>query len=139
MISADSVSQLRRLMELRDIRDNAKKAAETAETEYRDAEADVYAALEENPVKGSIKVDLGEPWGVVAFYPRSTIYAKIIDPSKAQEHFEQRAMIDELSAPKFVMGRINDIVRTAREQDQPMPPGVSWYERRGVTITRQKG
>lgn len=138
MISAESVSQLRRLMELRDIRDTTKKAAETAEEEYREAEADVYAALEESPVTGSTKVDLGDPWGVVSFYPRTTIFGKIIDPNKAQEHFEQRAMVDEISAPKFVMKRINEIVRDAREQDIPMPPGISWYERRGVTITRQK-
>ena len=138
MISAESVSQLRRLMELRDLRDNTKKAAETAEKEYRESEADVYAALEENPVKGTIKVDLGEPWGVVSFYPRTTVFGKIIDPNKAQEHFEQRAMVDEVSAPKFVMKRINELVRDAREQGRDMPPGISWFERRGVTITRQK-
>lgn len=138
MIEQEAVSKLRRLMELREKRDETKKAAETAESDYREHEAEVYEALEENPVKGTLKVDLGDPWGIVSFSPRETYFGRIIDDAKALEHFEQRAMVDELTSPKFVMKRVNEIVRDVREQGGDMPPGLDFYARRGVTITRQK-
>jgi hypothetical protein len=137
-ISPEAVAQLRRFMELREARDVTKKAAENAEKEYRDAEGDVYEALEASPVKGTLKVDLGDPWGVVSFAPRETYFGRIYDDYAALEHFEERAMVDELTTPKFVMKRVNEIVRDCVEQGVKPPPGIDYYARRGVTITRQK-
>jgi hypothetical protein len=125
-------------MELRVARDEAKVAAENAEKEYREAEADAFEALEDNPVQGTIKVDLGEPFGVVSFRTRETPFAPLIDSDAAVEYYERRAMLDEVSAPKFVMKRLNEEIRDCIEQGTSPPPGVDWYIRRGVTITRQK-
>lgn len=138
MISEDAKSKLRRLMETRQARDEAKKGLEIAEEEYRDSESDVYEALEESDVQGTVKVDLGDPWGVVSFRTRETYFGRIIDEEAALEHFERRAMVEEVSAPKFVKRRINEIVRDALEQDGKMPPGIDYYAQRGVTITRAK-
>lgn len=129
---------LRRFMESRVERDSAKLAAETAEKAYREAEADIWELLSESELEGSIPVNLGEPFGVVRFQPRETFYARVIDKEAALEGFEQRAMIDEISAPKIVMERLNSIVREKIEAGEPMPPGVDYTARRYVTVTRQK-
>lgn len=146
MISEDAKAKLRRLMELREARDGAKKTLETAEAEYREHEADVYEALEAlrdpndpKAVRSAFKVYLGEPWGTISFNQRETYYGRVIDDEAALEHFERRAMIEEVSAPKFVKARINEIVRDALETDGKMPPGIDYYANRGVTITRPKG
>lgn len=139
MISDEAKSKLRRLMELRVRRDEAKQELATAEADFRDCEADVYESMEEDAVQGTLKVDLGEPWGIVSFRTRETYYARVIDEEAAEEYFEQRAMMDEISSPKFVKKRLNEIVRDHIEQNKDMPPGIDYYPDRGVTITRQKG
>lgn len=144
MISEESKRKLRRLLELRERRDQAKVALEEAERNFRDAEADVYEAMApdengEGGIKGTIKVPLGPPWGDVSFRTRETYYGRIIDDEAALEYFERRAMTDEVSAPKFVKARINEIVRDCIEQGAEMPPGIDYYPQRGITITRQKG
>lgn len=136
------IARLRRFMELRETRDESKKAAETAEKEYREAEADLYEELaaDDSPIEGTLKLNLGDPWGVVSFGPRETYFGRIIKgmEDEALEHFEQRAMIDEVTEPKFSMKRINEIVRDVKEHGGKMPPGIDFYARRGVTITRPK-
>ena len=138
MISEENLRKLRRLMELRQKRDESKKQAEVDEKAYREGEADVFEALSDGPVDRLNNIDLGEPWGKVSFQARETIYGRVIDSEEAQEWFESRAMIDEVSEPKFVMARVNEIVRDAVEQGEKMPPGLDFYPRRFVSITRQK-
>jgi hypothetical protein len=138
MVSEEAKSTLRRHLELRDKRDEAKKAADALEKEYRESEADLFEMIEESGVKGGIKVDLGEPWGTVAFSNRSTDFGRIIDDEAALEYFSQRAMIDEVTTAKFAKKRLNEIVREMLENGEDMPPGVDYYTNRGVTITRQK-
>ena len=146
MIDDAGKAKLRRFMELRDERDHAKKALEQAEEDYREAEVEMYAELEKlkdpndpNAKPGAIRAHLGEPWGTVTFRQRETIFGRIFDEDAAQEYFEQRAMLDEVSQPKFVQKRISEIVRDCREQGVDMPPGIDYYPRRGITVTRQKG
>ena len=146
MIDEAGKAKLRRLMEAREERDQAKAALESAEADYREAEAEMYESLEAlkdpndpNAKPGSVRVHLGEPWGTVTFRQRETYYGRIIDDEAAAEYFEQRAMMDEVSQPKFVQKRISEIVRDCIEQGVEPPPGVDYYARRGVTITRQKG
>lgn len=138
MISDENKRKLRLLMEARVKRDELKQQAEDAEIEFRAQEAEVYEALDESEVIGTLKVDLGEPWGVVSFRNRETYFGRVIDENAALDYFESRAMIDEVSAPKIVKKRINEIVRDAREQGKKMPPGIDFYAQRGVTITRSK-
>lgn len=138
MIDEAAKSKLRRLMEARQRRDELKKALEEAEADFRSMEADVYDALDESDIEGTVKVDLGNPWGTVSFRTRETLYGRIYDEDAALTYFNDRAMTDEVSAPKFVKKRINEIVRDHHEQGLDMPPGVDYYPQRGVTITRQK-
>jgi hypothetical protein len=138
MIGEDSLQKLRRLMELRQRRDESKKQAEIDEKAYREAEADVYEALDEGPMDRLNNIDLGEPWGKVSFQARETIYGRVIDADEAQEYFEQRQMVEEVSEPKFVMARVNELVRDAVEQGEKLPPGLDFYQRRFVSITKQK-
>jgi hypothetical protein len=136
VISEESKAQLRRLMELRQVRDDRKTALKTAEEEYRDAEADTFEALE--GIEGAIKIDLGDPWGTVAFHQRETFFARVIDEEAAASHYKSRGRSEEAFTPKFRMAVLNEDVRDAREQGTDPPPGIDWVPRRGVTITRQK-
>jgi hypothetical protein len=125
-------------MEIRQKRDEAKKHAETTDKEYREFEAEVWEELNDNPVSGTLKIDLGDPFGVVSFRPSETYYARVIDADAALDYFEERAMLDEMTEPKIVMARANEVVRESIEQAESPPPGLDFYARRFVTITRQK-
>lgn len=145
IVSDDAKAKLRRLMEARTKRDELKTALEDAEADFREQEAEVFEALEElrdpndpSPKRSAIKVHLGDPWGTVSFRARETTFGRIIDEEAAMEYFEQRQMIEEVTGPKFVKARLNEIARDHREQGIDMPPGMDYYPQRGVTITRQK-
>lgn len=138
MISEESKRKARRLMEARVKRDELKQALAAAEDDYRAQEAEFYEELEAAVGSKTLPMDLGEPWGLVKFRTRETYYGKIIDQDAALEWFEQRAMVDEVSSPKFVMARINEIVRERIDLGEQMPPGIDFSPNRGVTITRQK-
>lgn len=138
MISEHALKKLRRFLEAREARDQAREALAKAEEEYRDLEAEVFDLMDENPIQGAIKLDLGEPFGVVSFQQRETVYGRIYDEDQAADYFEGRAMLDEVSKPKFVMSRINEEVRERLDNDEKLPPGVDYFARRYVSITRQK-
>ena len=84
------------------------------------------------------KIPLGQPWGTITFQPRETIYGRIIDDEAALEYYEGRAMQDDVTAPKFVMARINEEVRERHENGEKMPPGIDYYPKRFVSVTRPK-
>lgn len=136
-LGRDVTRKFFRLIEAREKRDTDKAAAELSETEYRDIEAEVWEAMEDSPLKPPYKVDLGE-YGVVRFHPKQTVYGKIVDDEAALEYFEERAMVDEVTKPKFAMKQINEMVRELYEQGESMPPGVTFSPKRYVQITRQK-
>ena len=142
MLDQDDIQQLRRLMELRVKRDELSKAHDNAKKEYKEAELDLFEKLT-NPETGNVRrippVDLGPPFGRVAFQARETIYGRIINEKEAREYFEQQGMGDVLTAPKFVKKRLNEIARDVDEQAAEPPPGFDWYKDRGITVTRQKG
>lgn len=137
--------KLRQLLAARDDyaeKDAAAKAAKKVLDEIELDVYDVFNGIEDDPesgLKGTIPVPLGPPYGTVKFRTRATHYHKITDPEALQEYFEQRAMVDETSAPQFVKARLNEIVReTLENPDGKLPPGLSYYTNRGMTITRQK-
>lgn len=140
MVSDADKAMLRRLLEARQAYDEAKAAEKDAKQEKDEMEQEVFDRFEESGQEGTLKVNLGEPWGTVSFRTRETFYARIVDQDKLQEHYEQRAMIDEVSAPKFVMARLNEEVREIMDSGGTMPmiPGLDYYANRGMTVTRQK-
>jgi DNA-binding GntR family transcriptional regulator len=139
MVSDEDKELLRKMLEARQAHEEAAAAEKAAKKEKDETELDVFERFEESGQMGTLTVDLGEPWGVVSFRSRETHYAQIIDADEVQEHYEQRAMLDEVSAPKFVKKRLNEDVRQAIELGQSPPPGLSYYTDRGITVTRKKG
>ncbi len=141
MLTQEDIAQLRRLMELRQERDDTEAAAKAAKQAYQEAEIELFEELSEGPVSRLNNVDLGPPWGKVSFGSRETYYGRIIKGMEedALTYYREREMGDVVTEPKFVMKRINEEVRQRRESGEHMPPGIDWYARRGVTITRQKG
>lgn len=137
-IGEDLKVKFRRLMKDRDSRDELKEALKEAEKEYRETEGEVWMALDESPIVGDVKVDIGDPWGVVRFGTRETYYGRILDKELAQEHFENRAMVEEVSEVKFSMARINEIVRDYIDEGKQLPPGIDFYARRPVAISQTK-
>lgn len=138
MLDQTQIGLLRRLMEAREKRDEAEKAKRSAENEYRDIEAEVHEALADGPMTRLNNVDLGPPWGRVSFHAKETYYGRIIDKEAALEGFENRALVEEMTEPKIVMARVNEVVREAIEEGSRMPPGVDFYAKRYVQITRQR-
>lgn len=137
MISDADKAKLRRLMEARTKRDADKAALETSEADYREIEAEVWEELSE-ALEGTLKVNLGPPFGTVSFLPKQTTYANILNADRLLEYVEERAMIDELTEPKLVKGRLNELVRELEETGAKMPPGLDSYKKRYVQITKQK-
>ncbi len=138
MLGSEFSSKLRRLMELREDRDTSKLAAEKAEKEYRSKESELWDELDESPIKGGLKIDLGAPHGVVTFHPKETFYGRVLDADKALDYFERTGQTDEYTEPKIAKARVSELVRGRLEAGQPMPDGLDWYARRYITITRQK-
>lgn len=138
IIPDEAKAKFRRLMEARIKRDNDKAAAKKSEADYRELEAEVWEELEAAMASKTLPVDLGEPYGLVKFRASETIYAKVIDQDRAMEHYENRAMVEQVQAPKFVMARLNEEVRELHDQGKPMPPGLDFSPTRYITITQQK-
>ena len=144
VFSDEFIKKMRRFIELREKRDALAEAYKSAKEEYADLESEVWEELAPDDPNdpdyklSAIKVPLGQPWGTITFQPRETIYGRVIDDEAALEHYANRAMLDDVSAPKFVMARINEEVREKQENGEPMPPGVDYYAKRFVSITRPK-
>ena len=130
--------KLRTLMEAREARDETKLAAENAEKRYKAIEGELWEELEDSPLKGALKLDLGPPYGVVAFQPRETYYGRVLDEHAALDYFEQSARMDEFTAPKIVKARVNELVRQSLENGDKLPEGIDFYAARYVSVTRQK-
>jgi hypothetical protein len=131
-----TASKFRRLAELREARDIAKVTAETTDQEYREYEQELYDELEESPIKGARRIDLGPPYGEIRFTPRETFYGRIIDVDKALEYFEEHGLDGDLTKPSFVKRRLNEIIRDRMDRGESLPPGTDFYANRGITITR---
>lgn len=130
-------SKFRRLVELRTNRDERKTAAEVSENEYRDYESDLFEEIQSGPMHGTRRIDLGEPFGLVAFTPRETTFGRIIDAEAAVEYFEEHGQTDEMTKPQIGKGKLNERVRELLEQGKPLPDGVDFYVNRGITISRK--
>lgn len=141
MIEADEIvtSRFRRLMELRTRRDQDKSALEESERAYREYEAELYDELEASPVRGVRRIDVGEPWGVVTFTPKETIFGRILDEDAAVRFFAGRDMEASHTRRSITKRKLNELVREYKEQGRPMPPGIDWTPNRGISISVKRG
>lgn len=140
MSDLDAITQkLRRLVAYRERRDQTKLEADLANEAYRDYEQELFQEIDEGPLAGSVRLDLGEPYGEVAFRTRSTIYGRINDLEQALEAFEEEALTEEITKSDIRKRRLHELVRERIESGQPLPNGVDFYENRGITISRKKG
>jgi hypothetical protein len=143
MLTEEIKSAFRRLIELREERDETKTAAEAAENAYRRFEQELWDRMTEDGTlqmkDASLKVPLGPPHGTITFSPRETKFGRVLNYEKALEHFEQRAMVDEMMKSKVSKARLNEYVRQILEDENAvMPPGIDFYVTKGITITRPK-
>lgn len=139
MLDDKAKLKLRQLMEARERKDKALIEEKAAKKNLKEVEADVYDALRESGIVGAIKVDLGEPWGMVRFHTRTTDYADVIDDEKLLAWLKERGELEAYSRPELAKGLLNEYVRNLKEAGSSFPPGLSYRESRGVTVTRQKG
>lgn len=138
------IQRCRRHVELREERDIADAKLKKLKDAYNESESELWEMLAPADPNAPdyklspVKVPLGQPWGTVSFGPRETIYARVINEDDASEHYANRALLDEVSGTKFVMKRLNEEVRELHEQGKSMPPGLDYYVKRFVAITKQK-
>lgn len=130
-------SKFRRLAELREDRDIDAAAAKRSEAAYREYEAMLLEEVEDSALKGTVEFDFGGDLGVIRFQPRQTIYGKIEDKNAAYDAFENEAIIDEMTVPKFEARRINEYVRERMESGLPLPDGIGYYVKKYITISRK--
>jgi len=144
IISPALKDKLRSLVEARQKRDAAKTQWQKDKDDCEKIELEVFDMFEkpdangDPQIKGTLKVPLGEPYGTVAFRTREQFFAKIIDEDEIHEWYENRARLEEVSHPKFVMKHLNNDLRTRLEQGEEPMPGTTYTTQRGMTITTQK-
>jgi hypothetical protein len=114
-----------------------KTESDRATEEYREMEQEVLDALEGLGIK-NFTVNL-PGIGEIRFTKRKpTVYGRVVDPEVAYEALTAMGRGEELFAPKVQASRLNELVRESLEQGMPLPEGVDFYERAGVTVSRVK-
>jgi hypothetical protein len=114
-----------------------KAESDAASEDYRVAEQEILDVLEGLGIK-TFTVEL-PGIGEVRFSRRKpTLYGRIVDPDVAYMALDQQGRADELFAPKVQASRLNELVRECLEQGMPLPEGVDFYERAGITVSRSK-
>jgi hypothetical protein len=147
IISDEAKEQLRQLLAARDKVEELEAELKTAKEDLEEVELDVYEMFEapddegQPAIRGTITVNLGEPYGVVKFRTRKTHYADVADDDKLREYYEERGELDNvMTEPKWVKKELNSDVREILDKpDGRIPPGMTYHTKRGMTITRQKG
>lgn len=108
----------RMLRQLRAELDEAELIARDAKIEYEDAQRKFFDRLETEGV-GAVKVD------GVNFVPQTTIYGQVQD---REAFIEWAETTDEsLLEPRERKALVNELVREAIEQGDPLPPGLGFY------------
>lgn len=130
-------SKFRRLVELRETRDQTKTSADIAEEEYRRYEGELFDEIQDGPMQGTRRINLGEEFGVVAFTPRETKFGRIIDADAAVEFFAKRDMAEEMTRPKIEKRKLNELVRDYLDAGKSLPDGIDFYVNRGITISKK--
>ena len=119
----------------KDTHHRLKTESDAATADYKAVEQDVLDKLEELGVK-TLTVELPNVGSVRFTRRKPTVYGRITDIDAAQAAFAESGRADELFAPKVSASRLNEYVRECLEQGTPLPSGVDFYERPGVTVSR---
>lgn len=128
-------SRAKHLVKLRVARDETKAAATKAKEEFDQYQAEFLDEYRRSPLKGSIKVELGDDLGVVQLVPRATKFGRVLDYDKARAYFKSRNKDNEYVKEEFRMGRLHELVREHIEQNKPLPDGIDFYTKEFFTIT----
>lgn len=128
----------RRYAESRQKQEELEAALKRAKDERTEVEREFWAMIDESPLEGAIKLDLGPPFGVVVFQAKETYYGRILNQEKALEYFESRAMTDEVTEPKPVMARVHEFVRDVLDSAGDLPEGIDFYAKRYVSYTKKR-
>jgi hypothetical protein len=128
-------AMLRSFYEKKDAHHRLKAESDAATNEYRAGEQDVLDRMDELGLK-TLTVDLPGIGSVRFTRRKPTVYGRVTDLDAAMDSFENSGRVDELFAPKVSPARLNEFVRECLEQGQPLPPGVDFYERPGITVSR---
>lgn len=126
-----------RLVELREERDVDKAKAKRSENEYRHYEAELFEELKDSGFKGAIGFDFGPEIGTVKFQLRTTTYGKLIDKTAALKALKEEGLDDLIYQEAVRERRLNELVRDRLEAKSPLPEGVDFYDRNGISISRK--
>ena len=130
-------TRLRRLVDTRRALAKASKEKERLGNMRRRLEAEVGDILRDEMKVKSYPVDLGEGYGWYRFTPNSTRYARVIDREQAIAALEERGHSREtLVTMKVREQQANELVNELLDHGQELPPGLDWYEREYVTMTK---
>lgn len=134
--TAEFKAKFQRLLELREARDVDKSKSKKSEAAYREYESELWEELSESGISGSLKFDFGD-MGNAAFVSRSTIYGSVVDKKAAIASLKKLGLGDAINDEAIREGRLNEIVRDYMETGQELPDGVSFYPRKGISISRK--
>lgn len=117
--------QIRHVRELREEKDRTRKEADKAKAAYDKAHMALWDRMDGSGV-GSVKID-----GTSYVKVSPTIYGTVNDKSVFAEWAEEHA--PHLIAPAPLEGRINEYVRQCIDNNEELPPGLTWYTKQHVS------
>lgn len=130
-------ARFQRLLELREERDIATERAKKTESAYREAESELYEAIEEAGIRGRISFDFGAELGTAKFQLRSTNYGRIIDKDVALSALKAEGLGEVIYEEAIRARRLNELVRDRLENGADLPDGIDYYPRKGISISRK--
>lgn len=124
-----------RLAEFRKLRvqkDRTKKAADDAKADFDRFQYDLFTDMQADGIE-STKVD------GVQYVRKATIYGNVQDMDAFTEWCSQDAdRHDDYLKEAVQAARINEMVRDAINNNEELPPGLSFYTREYVAVTEPK-
>lgn len=131
-------TKLRRLVDRKREKKMADDAAAKATAALAAEQEACYEELED--ILGdvsTITINLGEGYGRQQFTRQSQNYHTIYSKEMAFESLDKEALTDEATRPDFNGSFLNQLVQERLRNNQPLPDGVGWRERRWITVTQR--
>lgn len=125
----------RRVVETRKAHATATQKVATTKKKKQEAEQALYDELETMKLRtANVEVDIP---GIrsIGVQRTETKYADIIDEDALLEWANNAARTEETFRSEVRKGIMNELVRTYLESGWDLPPGVGWYEKKGVKLS----